>query len=314
MSPPLLAARQLVKKFGARTAVDGVSFTLERGGCTGLLGPNGAGKTTTLSMIAGLVQADSGEVLLDGKPLTGETDPRKKLLGLVPQELALYEELSAGENLSFFGGLYGWTGNRLAESAKSALAFVGLEDRAKDKVKTYSGGMKRRLNLAVALMHDPEILLLDEPTVGVDPQSRNAIFDNIEALRRQGKTILYTTHYMEEVERLCDRIIIIDHGHVIADDTRSGLKQRSTGAHPLKVELATEPDAATVSHLRGLPGVTGVEIVGVTLTLQLAELNHAGAILESLSIRRYAIMDVTAQRPSLEHIFLQLTGRSLRDG
>ena len=314
MSTPLLVARQLVKIYGSRKAVDGVSFSVQRGTCTGLLGPNGAGKTTTISMIAGLVQPDSGEVLLDGQPLCGETDPRKRLLGLVPQELAVYEELSATDNLQFFGGLYGLTGGKLAAAARSALAFVGLEDRARDRVKTYSGGMKRRLNLAVALLHDPEILLLDEPTVGVDPQSRNAIFDNIEALQRAGKTILYTTHYMEEVERLCDRVIIVDHGRVIADDTRASLKQRGGGINELRVELGGPIDEATLAALHEIDGVLGATCVGPAVTIQLADIGGAGLALEFLRARRIAVVDVATQRPSLEHVFLQLTGRSLRDG
>ena len=313
MSTPLLAARQLAKTYGSRKAVDGVSFSIQRGTCTGLLGPNGAGKTTTISMIAGLVQPDAGEVLLDGQPLRGETDPRKRLLGLVPQELAIYEELSAADNLQFFGGLYGLTGSRLVVTARSALAFVGLEDRANDRVKTYSGGMKRRLNLAVALLHEPEILLLDEPTVGVDPQSRNAIFDNIEALQRAGKTILYTTHYMEEVERLCDRIIIVDHGRVIADDTRAGLKRHGGGSNELRVELAGPIDDTIVAALREVEGVLGATLAGSVIIIELVDLGGAGLALEFLRARRLTVVDVATQKRSLEHVFLQLTGRSLRD-
>jgi ABC-2 type transport system ATP-binding protein len=185
---------------------------------TGLLGPNGAGKTTTVSMIAGLTAAERGEVLVNGQPLRGDTDPAKRRIGLVPQDLALYEELSARDNLRFFGALYGLSGKALDQAIAAALDLVELSDRARDAVKTFSGGMKRRLNLAAGILHDPDILLLDEPTVGVDPQSRNAIFDNLEALKRRGKALLYTTHYMEEVERLADRVVIIDHGRVIADD------------------------------------------------------------------------------------------------
>jgi linearmycin/streptolysin S transport system ATP-binding protein len=222
----ILDVRHLRKSFGRLVAVDDVSFTLESGTLVGLLGPNGAGKTTTVSMISGLVTLERGEVLIAGKALGGDTDPAKRRLGLVPQDLALYEELSAVANLRFFGALFGLSGARLDKAIGSAMELVGLTDRMKDLVKTYSGGMKRRLNLAAGLLHDPDILLLDEPTVGVDPQSRNAIFDNLEELKRRGKALLYTTHYMEEVERLADRIVIIDHGKVIADDTLDGLQSR----------------------------------------------------------------------------------------
>jgi ABC-2 type transport system ATP-binding protein len=223
---PILDVRHLRKSFGRLVAVDDVSFTLEAGKLVGLLGPNGAGKTTTVSMVSGLVTPERGDVLIAGKKLGGDTDPAKRRIGLVPQDLALYEELSAVANLKFFGALFGLSGARLDKAIGSAMELVGLADRMKDLVKTFSGGMKRRLNLAAGLLHDPDILLLDEPTVGVDPQSRNAIFDNLEELKRRGKALLYTTHYMEEVERLADRIVIIDHGKVIADDTLNGLQLR----------------------------------------------------------------------------------------
>ena len=219
----MLEIRHLRKTFGTLVAVDDVSFTVEPGRLVGLLGPNGAGKTTTVSMIAGLITPERGEVLVGGHSLSGDTDPIKRKIGLVPQDLALYDELTARDNLTYFGGLYGLSGSALDSAMTSALTLVGLADRAKDRVKTFSGGMKRRLNLAAGLLHDPDILLLDEPTVGVDPQSRNAIFDNLEELKRRGKALLYTTHYMEEVERLADRIVIVDHGKVVADNTLRGL-------------------------------------------------------------------------------------------
>jgi linearmycin/streptolysin S transport system ATP-binding protein len=226
----MLETRRLRKTFGGLVAVDDVSFALERGRLLGLLGPNGAGKTTTVSMIAGLLTPDRGEVLIDGQPLAGDTDPVKRKIGLVPQDLALYDELSARDNLRFFGALYDLRGAALDRAIDAALQLVELADRARDRVKTFSGGMKRRLNLAAGLLHDPDILLLDEPTVGVDPQSRNAIFDNLETLKSRGKALLYTTHYMEEVERLADRIVVIDHGRVIADDTLAGLRARVPAA------------------------------------------------------------------------------------
>jgi len=219
----VLEAKNLKKSFGSLQAVADTSFVVRPGELVGLLGPNGAGKTTTISMLTGLTQPDSGAVLIDGKPLHGDTDPSKARIGVVPQELAIYEELSAAANLRFFGSLYGLHGDRLIQAMDSALELVGLSAQRNTKVKEYSGGMQRRLNLAASLLHDPDILLLDEPTVGVDPQSRNAIFDNLEVLKQRGKTILYTTHYMEEVERLADRVIIMDHGQVIADDTIAAL-------------------------------------------------------------------------------------------
>jgi linearmycin/streptolysin S transport system ATP-binding protein len=220
----MLNVKNLRKTFGSLVAVDNVTFAVGGGELIGLLGPNGAGKTTTVSMIAGLLSADSGEVLVGGNRLVRDTDPVKRRIGLVPQDLALYDELSARDNLRFFGALYSLSGPALDRAILSAAELVELADRLKDKVKTFSGGMKRRLNLAAGLLHDPDILLLDEPTVGVDPQSRNAIFDNLEALKRRGKALLYTTHYMEEAERLADRIVVIDHGKVIANDTLAGLQ------------------------------------------------------------------------------------------
>ena len=219
----MLEAVNLRKSFASLVAVDDVSLRLENGETLGLLGPNGAGKTTTVSILCGLTTPDRGTVSVDGQPLGGDTSPGKRKIGLVPQDLALYEELSARDNLQFFGALYGLAGAGLEAALASALELVGLADRAKDRVKVFSGGMKRRLNLAAGLLHDPDILLLDEPTVGVDPQSRNAIFDNLEQLKSRGKALLYTTHYMEEAQRLADRIVIIDHGKVIANDTVAGL-------------------------------------------------------------------------------------------
>jgi len=225
----MLDIRHLRKSFGPLVAVDDVSFSVARGQLVGLLGPNGAGKTTTVSIIAGLVTPEQGEVLIGGARLSGDTDAKKRQIGLVPQDLALYDELSARANLRFFGALYGLTGAALDTAIAATLELVGLADRVNDRVATYSGGMKRRLNLAAGLLHDPDILLLDEPTVGVDPQSRNAIFDNLELLKSRGKALLYTTHYMEEVERLADRIVVMDHGKVIADDTLAGLQARVAG-------------------------------------------------------------------------------------
>jgi ABC-2 type transport system ATP-binding protein len=235
----ILDVRHLRKSFGSLVAVDDVSFTLEAGRLIGLLGPNGAGKTTTVSMISGLTVPERGEVLVAGQRLSGDTDPAKRRIGLVPQDLALYDELSAHANLRFFGALYNLSGRALESAIQSVLELVGLADRVRDRVETFSGGMKRRLNLAAGLLHDPDILLLDEPTVGVDPQSRNAIFENLELLKRRGKALLYTTHYMEEAERLADRIVVIDHGKVIADDTLAGLQSRVVVADGGRASLET---------------------------------------------------------------------------
>ena len=235
----ILEAKQLRKSFGQLVAVNEVSLALDAGKLVGLLGPNGAGKTTTVSMIAGLVTPDRGEVLVDGRRLTGDTDPGKRRIGLVPQDVALYEELTARENLRFFGALYNLSGAVLESATAAALALVGLTERARDAVQTFSGGMKRRLNLAAGILHDPDVLLLDEPTVGVDPQSRNAIFDNLELLKQRGKALLYTPHYMEEAERLADRIVVIDHGNVVADDTLDGLQMRLGPAGGGRVNLET---------------------------------------------------------------------------
>jgi ABC-2 type transport system ATP-binding protein len=279
--PPVLAADRLRKSYGALAAVTDVSLEVNAGQIVGVLGPNGAGKSTTVGMIAGFLKPDGGEIRINGAPLSGDTDPAKRAIGLVPQDLALFEELSARENLRFFGALYDLSGPALDAAIASGLDFVGLADRARDKVKTFSGGMKRRLNLAAGLLHDPTLVLLDEPTVGIDPQSRNAIFDNLEALRARGKALVYTTHYMEEAERLCDRIVIIDHGRVIASDTVQGLYALLPASRRVTVELAADPSEGVLASLRAMPAVKAVEVVGA--------------------------------RGDLETVFLGLTGRTLRD-
>ncbi len=208
----MLQVECLTKRYGPRLAVDSVTFKIEQGQTVGLLGPNGAGKTSLIAMISGISRPDGGTVHLDGAGLAQSAGELKRRVGLVPQDLALYEELSALSNLELFGGLYGLEGQKLQDRVKDVLSVVGLADRSKDRVKSFSGGMKRRLNIAAALLHDPDLILLDEPTVGIDPHSRNTIFDNLEALKRRGKTLLYTTHYMEEADRLCDRVLILDGG------------------------------------------------------------------------------------------------------
>jgi ABC-2 type transport system ATP-binding protein len=311
----MLEVLGLRKSYGELVAVDGVSLKAGKGETIGLLGPNGAGKTTTVSMIAGLIRPDAGEVRIAGRVLNSDTDPAKRDIGLVPQDLGLYDEMSARENLHLFGALYGLEGANLKRVIEEALELVGLRERAKDKVLNFSGGMKRRLNLAAALLHDPQLLLLDEPTVGVDPQSRNAIFDNLEVLKKRGKTLLYTTHYMEEAERLCDRLVIIDHGKVIADDTLQGLHRMVPVANLLMIELEDgKLDGLRVEDLRLLPGVASVELRGDMLRIGVRDLAaDSVGILSWLVERGHPFQHLASERASLETVFLNLTGRSLRD-
>ncbi len=310
----MLKAQGLVKKYGSLAAVDGVSLEIASGGILGLLGPNGAGKTTTISMICGLRRPDAGNVEIDGIDLFAHPWAAKMRLGFCPQETALYDDLSALDNLAFFGGLYGMRGSALAARSAEMLGFAGLSDRARHKVSTYSGGMKRRLNIAVALMHDPGILLLDEPTAGVDPQSRNAIFESIASLKGKGKSILYTTHYMEEAQRLCDRIAVMDRGKVLALGTFEellglvGSKDRITvrcegGADA--VRSAAEALAADGLDARAEGGVLAVlaSDSGAALSRAAAALDAAGAKMTAANI----------DKPTLESVFLHLTGRRLRD-
>ncbi len=311
----MLEVTGLRKCYDAIVAVDNISLRAGKGETIGLLGPNGAGKTTTVSMIAGLVRPDAGEIRIAGRKLSGDTDPAKRDIGLVPQDLGLYEELSARENLHLFGSLYNMSGAPLKRAIDEALDLVGLAERAGDKALDFSGGMKRRLNLAAALIHDPQLLLLDEPTVGVDPQSRNAIFDNLEVLKKRGKTLLYTTHYMEEAERLCDRLVIVDHGRVIADDTLQGLHKMLPVANLLQVDLrADAAQSIPLADLRALPGVGSVEQNGTQLRIGVREIAASSpAILQWLVDHGHAFDHFASERASLESVFLTLTGRSLRD-
>ena len=310
----MLQVQGLRKAYGNLIAVDGISFQVAKGETIGLLGPNGAGKTTTVSMIAGLITPDAGQVRIDGAPITGDTNPVKRKIGLVPQDLALYEELPAMANLRLFAALYDISGARADQAIDAALDLVGLKDRAKDQVSTFSGGMKRRLNLAAALLHDPAVLLLDEPTVGVDPQSRNAIFDNLETLKARGKTLVYTTHYMEEAERLCDRIVIVDHGHVIADDTLAGLHRRLPATNTLYVDFLDAVKPADVDALYTLPGVQSADLTGHRLAVSLHDLSSdAPGVLGWLAEKGHRFDNLSTEKPNLETVFLNLTGRSLRD-
>jgi ABC-2 type transport system ATP-binding protein len=309
-----LDAEHLEKRFGSTTAVADVSFTAAPGAVLGLLGPNGAGKSTTVGMLAGLLRPDRGSVRIGGVPLGTGADPTKRRLGLVPQEIALLDDLPARMNLEFFGALYGLAGQALGARVAAVLDLTSLKERARDPPKEFSGGMRRRLNIACALLHEPAILLLDEPTVGVDPQSRNAIFETIEALAAAGRTLIYTTHYMEEVERLCDRVVVIDHGRVLADDTLEGVLARAPAANLLSLDYEEAPDSAALSEVAAMPGITRVELTGTRLTVAAADLGSAAPrVLERIAARGFSCRQLTSRRANLEDAFLALTGRTLRD-
>lgn len=309
MTSEVLVARGLRKAYGERVAVQDVSLALRPGEVLGLLGPNGAGKSTTVGMICGLTVPDAGSVTLaGGVSLAADEAGYKRRIGLVPQDIALYEELPARMNVELFGALYGMEAGLLKRRADEVLAMVGLSDRARDKPSTFSGGMKRRLNIACALVHDPEVILLDEPTAGVDPQSRNAIFDNLEMLKAAGKALIYTTHYMEEAERLADRITIVDHGRVVASGTQAQLFAMLPAAQTLQLDLDGEPDDAL---LQGLPRATRT---GQRLEVGVADIaRDAGAVLAALAERGIQVRGIATARATLEDVFLALTGRQLRD-
>ena len=309
-----LVAEDLYKSFGAVVAVSGVSFATGRGTILGLLGPNGAGKSTTINMLAGLLRPDRGSVRIDGRVLAGDADPAKRALGLVPQEIALLEDLPARTNLEIFGALYGLAGRELAARCAAALELTSLADRARDPPRKFSGGMKRRLNIACALLHRPSVLLLDEPTVGVDPQSRNAIFDTLTTLRDAGHTLVYTTHYMEEVERLCDAVVIIDHGRVLAADSLQQLIAAAPAQSRLTLEYDAPPDAEARAALMVLGGVNGVTAAGCVLEVATQDVGAvAPRVLELLAARGLKCRRLESRRANLEDVFLALTGRSLRD-
>jgi ABC-2 type transport system ATP-binding protein len=310
---PVLWCKDLQKRFKERLAVDGVGFEVAPGETYGLLGPNGAGKTTTISMICGLLRRDGGEVTVAGASLDREPGQVKAAIGYVPQDVALYPDLSGLENLRFWGRMYGLAGRDLAERVEATLEVVGLTERAGDKVADYSGGMQRRLNIAAGMLHRPRLLVLDEPTAGVDPQSRNAILSNVEALGGQGIAVLYTTHYMEEAERLCDRVGIIDQGRLIAEGTRRELVAR-VGERD-RIELAATGDLAALATVAArLEAVDEASVVagGVHLVARdgrrllprlLEAAEHAGAEVTSVELAE----------PDLEAVFLHLTGKALRD-
>ncbi len=310
---PVLQVDDVVRRFGKRTVVDQVSFTIQPGETYGLLGPNGAGKTTIISIVAGLLRADAGQVSLLGEKLTSS---RRSLIGLVPQDIALYPDLTAIENLHFFGKLQNLNGAQLRRRIDVVLDVVGLRDRAKERIDTYSGGMKRRANIAAGLLHEPRLLILDEPTVGVDPQSRNSILESVAELGGSGMAVLYTTHYMEEAERLCDRVGIIDQGVLIAEGTRDELVEhlgeKTTVSFRVQAGRA-EIDAWCVD-LRGLPDVSAVQNTefGVSVVATSGPQIIAPAVLAAQR-HHLAVLAVEVAQPDLEAVFLHLTGKALRD-
>ena len=311
----MLEARGLFKSYGDRAVVTDLSLDVGAGEIVGLLGPNGAGKSTTVAMLCGLIGADLGEVFVGSGAsrlaLDENAHAAKRRVGVVPQELSIYENLGAAANLELFGALYGLGGTLLRQRVDDALRLVGLADRARDKPQTFSGGMKRRLHIAAALVHDPDVLIFDEPTVGVDPQSRNAIFDNLETLRDRGKALLYTTHYMEEAERLCDRVVIMDHGRVVASDTLAGLYKRLPAVETLELEVEGAVDLAA---LGAATGVTRPTQDGTRLHVGVAELGRAApAVLTWLAAHGHGVHRISSGRADLEDVFLSLTGRQLRD-
>jgi ABC-2 type transport system ATP-binding protein len=313
-SKPQLVVKGLSKSFGSRLAVDGIGFTIAPGEIYGLLGPNGAGKTTSISMIAGILARDAGEVAIDGTDIDAGPAARA-LIGIVPQAITLYLDLTARENLDFWGRMYDLSGGALQQAIDAALDAVGLTKRADDIVGTYSGGMQRRLNLAAGILHQPKLLILDEPTVGVDPQSRSAIFDLVERLRDEGTAILYTTHYMEEAERLCARIGIIDSGKLIAEGTRAELVAGLAQDSRIEIGLGRGDSPERAERIVGaLDGVMSATVENNHLHVvadrganrlpaMLTALLNAGAMAESVRV----------VEPNLEDVFLRMTGRALRD-
>ena len=313
--PAILEVNQLVKKFGDFAAVKGVSFTVEEGEIFSLLGPNGAGKTTTISMVSTLYEPTSGDASVGGHSVTKDPMAVRQLIGVVPQDLALYDDLTARENLVFWGQMYGLSGKALKDRTAEVLEQIDLADRANQRVKTYSGGMKRRVNIGVGLLHKPRLLFMDEPTVGIDPQSRRAILESVKALNKNGMTVLYTTHYMEEAQELSDRVGIIDHGELIALGTQAELTRQVGENETLILHLGEEEDAEGLAlALKSVPGVLQATATDheVSLIARQAEEILAPVVAKAgeHSIR---IHSLDIREPNLEAVFLHLTGRALRD-
>ena len=310
---PVLECRGLRRNFGKIVAVDGVGFHIDHSETYGLLGPNGAGKTTSISMIAGLLERDAGEVMVAGEPMTTHSVRAKGALGYVPQDLAIYPDLSGRENLMFFARLYGMSTAEARRRTDEVLDLTGLADRAGDQTKQYSGGMKRRLNIGIGLLHRPRLLVLDEPTVGVDPQSRNAILESVEGLSGAGMAVLYTTHYMEEAERLCDRIGIIDHGKLIAEGTRAELVSMVGEGDQVRLS-ATGNLAGAAADLAARPRVRQAKALDGSIEAVVENArSELPAILTDVATAGVTVKSVEVTEPDLEAVFLHLTGRALRD-
>ncbi|MFN8196523.1 MAG: ABC transporter ATP-binding protein [Nocardioidaceae bacterium] len=315
MSEPTLVVTGLAKAYGDLRAVADLSFEVAAGETFGLLGPNGAGKTTSISMICGLLAPDAGEVRVEGVPIRPGSTAGRDLIGYVPQELALYPDMSGYDNLVFFGRLYGLKGAEAKRRIAETLEVVGLTDRAGDRVKEYSGGMQRRLNIAAGLLHQPALLILDEPTVGIDPQSRNAILEAVAALGDQGMSVLYTTHYMEEAERLCRRVGIVDHGRMLACGTRRELVDL-VGQHD-QVTITLSGNAAHVAQALNAADDGVLEVSATddrTVVCMVAGASsHLPGLVNALSDAGAQVTDLRVEEPSLDSVFLHITGTALRD-
>ncbi len=308
----IITVENLVKKYNGHTAVDGVSFEINRGEIFGLLGPNGAGKSTIISILCCLLEPTRGSVVIDGYDIRKHANRIKKIIGVVPQEISLYPTLTARENLAFYGKIYGLSGRALKTRVEALLDMVGLSERAEDLLEGFSGGMKRRINIAAALLHDPKILYLDEPSTGVDPQSRRKIYDTIQDLNRQGMTVLLTTHQMEDAEKLCHRIAIVDRGKLIALDTQKGLLElvgESDIIHVLAPEIPPEP----VESIQRMPDVQKVSLDKGNMTIQLVRGRESLAgIIDILTSSGTRVESIHIKEPDLETLFLHLTGTKLR--
>jgi ABC-2 type transport system ATP-binding protein len=311
----LLVVKDLTKKFKDLEAVKQVTFSVEKGEAFGLLGPNGAGKTTAIQMITGLFPPTSGQIFIDGIDMVKSPKSAQSNIGIVPQEIALYPAMNAAENLDFWGRMYGLSGAMLEQRVSEVLDLIGLTDRAKDKVDTFSGGMKRRVNIGAAILHQPQLLIMDEPTVGIDPQSRTHILDTVKELNLEGMTVIYTSHYMEEVEYLCKRVGIMDHGGFIASGTIPELRETIGDRSRINLNLAV-PAGGIVLDAGQLAGIAKDDVVvdsqQITVFHREPQLILAGLI-QHVTNQGLAIKGVEIIEPNLESVFLHLTGRSLRD-
>lgn len=309
----MLQINNLKKYFKNIKAVDDISFTVEKGDIFGLLGPNGAGKSTTISMIATLLIPDSGQIFYNGTDIAQNPRPLQQSLGLVPQEIALYPSLSGLENLKFWGRAYGLSGKALNKRIEYISDIIGINERLSDRVKKYSGGMKRRLNIGAALLHEPELIIMDEPTVGIDPQSRNHILDTVKQLAQNGATIIYTSHYMEEVELLCNRLCIMDNGRILASGTKDDII-KSVGARSELELTLSKPDEQLVKAVAAAKGVVKVSANGTVINIISDDAENASREVLMLAGKSSAgVTSFETKRASLETVFLNLTGRALRD-